>query len=135
MNALSKPIAVVLLLMSVGVAFHFLFGPFYASVLDNGMTWSVINYFQAVGVVVAGVFLYIRKLEEDKKWPNDGRVTRSYWESNIALGLAVLFFWNWIDVSTGERGGTNSIIWVVVDTLFILVVASAGCHLWRRPKQ
>ena len=133
METLRRPLALVLGLMSVVVLFHFLFNPFYEDTLDSGSIWQVLNWVMAVGIIITLALTYARKREGGA---DDD--TNTYICVNVAFYaaavLAILFFWNWFDsLTAGEDGQspTRGYYWVIVNTLFIVLLGTVSAHLWK----
>ena len=51
-----------------------------------------------------------------------------------AAVLAILFFWNWFDelAREGDQSQTRNNYWVVINTLYIVLMGTVSCHLWRK---
>ena len=113
----------------------------YANVLDPSEGWRVLDWFMAVGAVVALVTQYTRKRAEESG-RSDAGVSREYLAANFAFYasvlLAIWFLWNWIDslvIGVGNQNDTNVILWAFIDPLFIMVMGITGCYLWTRAKE
>ena len=133
METLRKPLAVILGLTALAVLLHFVLSPFYDDVVESGDVWNVLNWFMAFGVIVALVLTYLAKRDVGRE--DD---TNTYIRGNVgfyaAAALAVLFFWNWFDdMTAGEAGQsqTRLFFWVVINTLFVILVTKVSIHLWR----
>ncbi len=134
MEALRKPLAVILGLIAFAVLFHFLLSPFYEDALDVISVWHVINWFMAFGIIVTLALAYLHK----RGARADDTDTNEYICVNVAFyaaaALAILFFWNWFDdLTAGEDGQSpnRGIFWVVINTTFIILVGAVSAHLWR----
>ena len=134
METLRKPLAVILGLTALAVLFHFVLSPFYDDVVESGDVWNVLNWFMAFGVIVALILTYLAKKEVGRE--DD---TNTYLRVNVgfyaAATLTVLFFWNWFDdMTVGEAGQsqTRLFFWVVINTLFVIMMGRLSAHLWRR---
>ena len=134
MDALRKPLAIVLGLMATAVLLHFVFTPFYQDIVDPLSIWHVLNWVMAVGVVLTLIVTYLRK----RKAGDNGNSTNHFCVAlafYAAAALAVLFFWNWFDdLTAGEDGQsqTRRNYWVFINTLFILLMGSVSAHLWKK---
>ena len=128
-------------LLATGVALHFVFSAFYDDLVDVSEVWEIIDWFMAVGTVLALMVHYARKRMTDSQ-NGYGQISREYLEVNAAVYASVLltlwFFWNWFDLLTTGRAGqdtVNSIIWTLVDPLFVIVMGVTGCYLWRSARE
>ena len=144
MAALKKLIAVALIALSVVVAVHFIFSPFYADAVDVGLVWDILNYFMAAAAITLMVVHYQRKREFDARGSN-GSITREYLEVNLAaygaILLAIFFLWNWFDnlfvgggfafVTDEPQSDTRLIFWGLLDPLLVIAYGTTGCHLLR----
>ncbi|MXY42582.1 MAG: hypothetical protein F4Y50_00710 [Dehalococcoidia bacterium] len=133
METLRKPLAVILGLTALAVLLHFVLSPFYDGVVESGDVWNVLNWFMAFGVIVALVLTYLAKRDVGRE--DD---TNTYIRGNVgfyaATVLAVLFFWNWFDnMTAGELGQsqTRLFFWVVINTLYVILVTRVSIRLWR----
>ena len=133
MQTLRKPLSIVLGLMAVVVLFHFVVNPFYEDALDVISVWHVLNWVMAVGILITLTLTCARK----RSLGADGD-TNTYICVNAAFYaaavLAILFFWNWFDdLTAGEDGQspTRGYYWVIVNTLFIVLVGTVSAHLWK----
>jgi len=133
METLRKPLAVILGLTALAVLLHFVLSPFYEDVVESGDVWNVLNWFMAFGVIVALVLTNLAKRDVGRE--DD---TNTYIRANVgfyaAAALAVLFFWNWFDdMTAGELGQsqTRLFYWVVINTLYVILVTRVSIHLWR----
>lgn len=52
MDALKRPLGLLLGLMAVAVFLHFVFTPFYEDLVDTLSIWQVLNWFMAVGILL-----------------------------------------------------------------------------------
>ena len=137
MNSLRKPLSIVLALMAAAVLFHFLANPFYEDAIDTISVWKVINWVMALGILITLALTYVRKRDAD---PGADAFTLIC--VNVAFYaaavLAILFFWNWFDdLTAGEEGQsvTRGYFWVVVNTLFIVLLGSISTRLWKDGSQ
>ena len=135
MDSLRRPLAAILALIVLAVAFHFIFQPFYQDRVNPNQVWEILDWFMAFGVVVALVVTYIQKRGSD----SEATDTKTFICVNAAfyaaVWLAIWFFWNWFDnLSLGEelQGEIRLTFWGLIDPLFIIVVGSVSAHLWSR---
>ncbi len=131
---LRKLSGIVLGIISLVVAVHFIATPIYEDAVDIGQVWDVMNWFMALGVVAAVVVHYLRKRGMDGR--GSDAITREYLEVNLALYvsvfLALWFFWNWFDnfaVGAELQSQTRRIVWAFINPMFVMVVGFTACHL------
>ena len=134
MSAVRKFFAVILGLITVAVAFHFIFSPFYADMVDVGLVWDILDWFMAFAVLFTLTLAYIRK----KTTTSDSTDASVYMRVNAAFYAALLltiwFFWNWFDnlaVGADAQSDINLTMWVFIDALFIIVVGRLTARLWQ----
>ena len=134
MDALRKPLAVILALIAAVVLFHFVFSAFYPDSVDAQDIWLVLDWFMAFAVIVALITTYIAKRNVDA----GGCDTNTHICVNVAFyvtaAVAILFFWNWFDdMTAGEdgQGQTHRFFWVVINVLFVIITGSLSAHLWK----
>ncbi len=128
MDALRKPLAIILGLTALAVLFHFVLTPFYEDAVESDDVWFILNWFMAFGVIVTLFLTYLAKKDVGRE--DD---TNTYLRVNVgfyaAAALAVLFFWNWsMELVVGEGSGTY---WPLINTLYVLLVTRVSIHLWR----
>ncbi|MCY4625809.1 MAG: hypothetical protein OXC99_12540 [Chloroflexi bacterium] len=134
MEMLRKPVAVYLALSALAVLVHFWFSPFYPESWDVGVIWEVVDVFMAVGIVVTLAYTFSYKSSvgsDDSSLAHICAYTAFY----ASVVLAVLFFWNWFDdltVASGEQSVTNYNYWVIINTMYIVLMGTVGWHLWRK---
>ena len=128
METLRKPLAVILGLTAVAVLLHFVLSPFYDDVVESGDVWNVLNWFMAFGVIVALVLTYLAKRDVGRE--DD---TNTYIRGNVgfyaAAALAILYFWNWFNELVADDG--SGTYWVLIDTIYVILVTRVSIHLWR----
>ena len=134
MDSLRKPLAVILALMAAIVLLHFVFTPFYPDSVDTHDIWLIINWPMAFAVIVALISTCIAK----RNAGTDGCGTNTYICVNVAFyvtaAVAILFFWNWFDnITAGEdgQGQTHRFFWVVIDVLFVILMARLSVQIWK----
>ena len=128
MDALRKPLAIIVGLTALAVLFHFVLTPFYEDAVESDDVWFILNWFMAFGVIVTLFLTYLAKKDVGRE--DD---TNTYLRVNVgfyaAAALAVLFFWNWsMELVVGEGSGTY---WPLINTLYVLLVTRVSIHLWR----
>lgn len=133
METLRKPLAVILGLTALAVLFHFVLTPFYEDAVESDDVWFILNWFMAFGAIVVLVLTYLAKKEVGRE--DD---TNTYIRVNVgfyaAAALAILFFWNWfneLDIGGASEDGGNGNFWVIIDTLYVILVTRVSIHLWR----
>ena len=133
MESLRKPLAVILGLTAFALLFHFVLSPVYEDVIESHEIWNVLNWLMSFGVIAVLVLTYLAKRDVGRA--DD---TNTYIRVNVgfyvAAALAVLFFWNWFNelaVGGGSEGEVNGNYWVLINTLYVLLVTRVSVHLWR----
>ena len=117
-----------------------MFSSFYRELVDTGAIWDVLNWFLAVGLVIALIVSYLHKRTLDRRGAA-GSVTREYLEVNLMFYVTVVlvlwFFWNWSNdlVSVEPQGQTQRNIWVWINPLFVPIAAATALRLWRSPSR
>ncbi len=133
MEALRKPVSVYLMLSALAVLLHFWLSPFYPGSWDVGVIWEWADGFMAVGIVVtlAYTLSYKRGVGSD-----DSSLAHicAYTAFYASVVLAVLFFWNWFDelASDADQSQTRNNYWVIINTMYIVLMGTVGWHLWRK---
>ena len=137
MELVKRAAAVYLFAAALGVIVQLVFSPFYRNVVGVVDIWHVMNWFMAASLIITVVVRYHDKMQLDREGADS--VTRRYLETHAGLiagvFLALWFFWNWGDVfitSGGDGDMVNSISWVFINPLFVVVTGLAGCRLWTR---
>ena len=137
MDAAKKLAAVYLMGSALVVAAHFVFSSFYRDVVDPIAVWGVLDWFMALGIVLA-LAAHVHRKRALEQGPGDAP-SRAYVEANLALFatafLGLWFFWNWFDFLNLEveaQGVVNQTVWAVIDPLFVLVAGATGRCLWRK---
>ena len=134
METIRRPLAVILGVITIAVAFHFIFSTFYPDSVDVGQVWDILDWFMAFAVLVTLVLAYMRK----KNMTSDSMDAKMYVRVNLvfysALWLAVWFFWNWFDnlaSGTELQDDIHLTLWAFIDPLFIIVVGRLSVRLWK----
>ena len=100
----------------------------------RGTIWHVLDWFMAVSLAIAVAASFIRKRGLGGE-PSD-TVTRDYFETNVtfyvALGVTLLFVWNWTTIVLFASDDPPSNLWAHVDTVFPLLIGANGFQLWRQ---
>ena len=133
MQMLRRTLAVILGLIGLAVLLHFVIGPFYASAVEGFDIWSVLNWFMAFGVIATLIVTFRARRDALA----NGCETRTYIGVNAgfyaAAALTILFFWNWFGELASDGGSESAVsgnFWVVIDTLFVILMARTGVDLW-----
>ena len=87
----------------------------------------------AIGIILAVVYTCKHK----RGLPSDASSLAqvcAYVAFYAAAVLAILFFWNWFDelAREGDQSQTRNNYWVVINTLYIVLMGTVSCHLWRK---
>lgn len=134
MDTIRRPLAVILGVITIAVAFHFIFSTFYPDSVDVGQVWDILDWFMAFAVLVTLVLAYMRK----KNMTSDSTDAKMYVRVNLvfysALWLAIWFFWNWFDnlaSGTELQDDIHLTLWAFIDPLFIIVVGRLSVRLWK----
>ena len=133
MSILMRVLAVYLVLLGAAVAVNFMATPLYHPGGDAPYTvWAILNWFMAVGMVIALAASYVEKRRVDA---DSGADVKNYLGANTAFYAAaavfILFFWNWFSGLSPNDQADNQ-FWVVIDVLMPLVMGVIGCQMWRR---
>ena len=142
MSILIRAAAAYLVLLAAVVAVNFIVTPLYHPGGDEPFTvWEILNWFMAVGMVIALAASYVEKRRVD----GDGSADlKRYLEANAvfygAVAVFILFFWNWFS-SLSPNNEADGQFWAVIDTLMPIVVAvrqgrngdvGSWCGRWSR---
>ena len=125
-NSLRYVLGVYCIMVAAAVGLHFVGVTLY----DDGSTgypaWDVINWFSAVGILIAlGASLSWKALTAR----SDAAARQRLGASALfyaALTLALLFFWNWASRGAGQDDFT---VWAAVDALIVAVLGATGFRL------
>ena len=124
MSILIRAAAAYLVLLAAVVAVNFIVTPLYHPGGDEPFTvWEILNWFMAVGMVIALAASYVEKRRVD----GDGSADlKRYLEANAvfygAVAVFILFFWNWFS-SLSPNNEADGQFWAVIDTLMPIVMA------------
>ena len=133
MSILIRAAAAYLVLLAAVVAVNFIVTPLYHPGGDEPFTvWETLNWFMAVGMVIALAASYVEKRRVD----GDGSADlKRYLEANAvfygAVAVFILFFWNWFS-SLSPNNEADGQFWAVIDTLMPIVMGVTGCRMCRR---
>ena len=141
MAGLKKLAGAYMIVLAVVVAVYFIINTVLAESFtkdDVRTVWYVLDVLMLIGLVLALVFNYARKREEDGGGTG-GAVTRRYLEVNLAFYLTaavtILFLHNWLSLLAlgGDSLDGNHqawVIWAFVDVMLPLTLGTTGCRLW-----
>ena len=134
MDTIRRPLAVILGVITIAVAFHFIFSAFYPDSVDVGQVWDVLDWLMSFAVLATLTLAYIRK----KSIASDSMDAKTYVRVNVefysALWLAIWFFWNWFDNLAAGAELQNDVhltLWAFIDPLFIILVGRLSVRLWK----
>ena len=132
MSILIRAAAAYLVLLASAVAVNFIITPLYHPGGDEPFTvWEILNWFMAVGMVIALAASYVDKRRVDRDGSAD---IRRYIEANLAFYAAVLvfllFFWNWFSLLSPNNEPDGQ-FWAVIDSLMPVVLGVTGCRVFR----
>ncbi len=132
MEMLRRPLAAIVALTAVAVLVHFVLSPFYEDAVGSGDVWNVLNWFMAFGVIVALVVTFLAKRNAEAGDCDTNTYIRVNVKFYAAVVLAILFFRNWVDelIGGGSDGDVNGNYWVLINTLYVILMAWVSLHLW-----
>ena len=138
MSALRKLLAVLLGLISLALAIHFVAGELYGSYLPQPhLVWDYLNLLIAVGVVVTLIFHFQRKRAFDRQNQNDS-VSIGYLSTNLLLFVSIIlalwFFANWfeeLNINETTPEVVVSLIWIAFNASFIVLGSVTAWQLWQ----
>ena len=134
---LKKLVGAYLVIVGVVVAVFFIVNSLLADSIDVLSIWYVLDVLMLVGLVLALVFNYQRKVESEEQGES---ITRSYLESNalfyLTAAVTIIFLHNWISLLANGSDSLDGnhqawVIWAFVDTLLPITLGITGCRLWR----
>ncbi len=141
MAGLKKLAGAYMIVLAVVVAVYFIINTVLGESIDDfdvQSVWPVVDVLMLIGLVLALVFNYARKREEDGGGTG-GAVTRRYVEVNLAFyltaAITILFLHNWLSLLAlgGDSLDGNHqalVIWAFVDVMLPLTLGTTGCRLW-----
>ncbi len=136
MDIVKRVLAAFLVATAVAVVLNLILTPVYHDGSPEYPVWRILNWFMAAGVLVALVASYLRRRIEGSGGANTLKYVRASVIYYGAIVLTMLFFWGWIwtlnpDSETGDAVTSHLIYFPIVDSLFVVVALSTGCHLWK----
>ncbi len=138
MDHLNKPVGILLALLALAVAVNTMAWEFYSDILPNpGVTWDILNWFMAAGVLIALACQWRDKRRLDQADAGSNRVHYPYLAANMLLFatilLAIWFFRNFLANLTDGEIERHFLVWQLVNALFVVVLAATAARLLRRP--
>lgn len=138
MDHLNKPVGILLALLALAVAVNTMAWEFYSDILPNpGVTWDILNWFMAAGVLIALACQWRDKWRLDQADAGRDRVHYSYLAANMLLFatilLAIWFFRNFLANLAAVEIERHFLVWQLVNALFVVVMAATAARLLRRP--
>ena len=138
MDHLNKPAGILLALLALAVFLNAMAWEFYSNLIPNpGVTWDILNWFMAAGVIIALACQCREKRRLDQANAGSDRVHYSYLATNLLLFATILltiwFFRNFMANLTHTEVERHFLIWQIVNALFVVVMASTAARLLRRP--
>ena len=138
MSVLRKILAVILALVSLAVAVHFVAGEIYGLYLaEPHLVWNYLNWLTAFGVVVILVYHYRRKRELDRQQYDDS-VSFNYLSTNLklfaAMFLTLWFFANWFEELTMNDETASAVVgfvWIAFNASFVVLGSVTAWQIWR----
>ena len=130
-----------LVLVAVAVAVHTVIEPLYHTSADGqpySPLWSVLDPLMVAAVAVGLVFAWLRKRAAGGGRGGDA-ATRAWLAANTwfygLLFVAILLPWNWFNLLspryTAAPDATTATVWIIIDALLPLLLASLGISLLR----
>jgi hypothetical protein len=134
-DVLKRILAVFLVAIGVVVALNLILTPVYHDGSPEYPLWRIVNWFMAVGVLVALVVNLWRRrtLAKDASILEYVRTSVAFYGTIV---LTMLFFWEWLwtlnpDSETGNAITSHIVYFPIVDALFVVVALATGRHLWK----
>ena len=139
MDIVRRLLGVFLVVIALVVAVNLMATPLYHDGSDDYPIWKIVNWFMAVGVVVALIVNAMRKRAMGARGANEPSV-REYLRVNLTyyttVVLTILFFWEWFwtlnpDSETSDGAVTSHMVYFpIMDALFVVVCLATGRYLW-----
>ena len=138
MGVLKKPLAVVLALISVSLAVHFVAGEIYGLYLaQSDLVWDYLNWPIAFGVIVVLAYHYRMKRAQDRQ-QHDDNVSFSYLTTNLKLFAAIFltlwFFANWFEelsMNNETDSAVTGFIWIAFNASFVVLGGATAIQMWN----
>ena len=134
-----------LVVVAVAVAVHTVVEPLYHASADGqpySPLWTILDPLMVAAVAVGVIFAWRRKRTADGVGRDGDPVTRAWLAANTwfygLLAVAILLLWSWFNLLsprfTAIGDDAASLVWIIIDTLLPLLLASLGLSLLRRTK-
>ena len=126
---IKKTLAVLLGLIAAAGLVHFVFDPFSRGALEGESVRAVLNCFMAFGIIIA----FITVIAAGRVAGTVATNGRPMFYAVTVLGI--LFFWNWFNelaVGGGSDGQAHGIFWVVVNTVFVVIMGKLASNVGRQ---
>ena len=136
MDMIKWTLAVFLVAMAVAVALNLILTPVYHDGSPEYPVWRIVNWFMAVGMLVALAVSYLRRRTLANGKASNLEHVRASMTYYGAVVLTMVFFWGWFwtlnpDSETGEAITSHIVYFPIVDALFVVVTLAVGRHLWN----
>ena len=138
MDMIKRILAGFLVAIGVVVALNLILTPLYHDGSPEYPLWRIVNWFMAVGVLIALVVNIWRRraLAGDASILEYVRTSVAYYGTIV---LTMLFFWEWLwtlnpDSETGDAVTSHLIYFPIMDSLFVVIALATGGHLWKDEK-
>ena len=139
MEIVRRLLGVFLVVIAIVVAINLMATPLYHDGSEDYPIWKIVNWFMAIGVVVALITNAMRKRALGARGTDEPNV-REYLRVNLTyyttIILTILFFWGWFwtlnpDSETGEAVTSHLVYFPIMDSLFVVVCLATGRYLWN----
>lgn len=138
MGILRKLLAVLLALIALVLAFHFVGSEIYGAYLSQpNLVWDYLNWLLALGVLITLVYHFQRKRALDRSRQDD-RVTFDYLSTNLllfgAIFLALWFLANWFEGLTVNESTPPTVVgfvWLTFNSCFVALGMITAWLLWN----
>ena len=130
MNIAQRVLAVYVLAVALAVAVNFVATPFYHEGDGGYPVWDALNWFMAVGMLIAVVASFLEKRRSCQAADDLKRHVDANTVFYASVVLALLFFANWAANLTDHVSESGD-IWSTVDAVMPVVLGVVGVRLWR----
>ncbi len=110
------------------------FSSFYADALAPSEVWRVMNYFTAVGIIIAAVVAYWHKRSLRADSPT-GQIVGALAAFYVTLALGIWFFTVWFRLLLLNEGESDNVVWAMVSALNPFVLGTTGASLWKSARR
>ncbi len=133
--AAGRVVALYLLLLAAATAIHLVITPFYQPDHDPDFTyWEAYDPFMMAGSLLVLVSAFLWKRSHDAAL-NGAADWRAYVEVNglfyIGGVQTILLAWSWLMQVYGDPAQAQAVIWLLVDSVGVMLWLAAGRRLWR----